>query len=566
MIVFDKIRFKNLLSFGNQWSSIDFLNSKKTIILGSNGQGKSALIDAITFALFGKPFRKINKTNLINSVNKGGLITELTFSIKNIEYLIIRGQSPNIFEIYVDGKLIPQDASNRDYQKFLETDILKLNYRTFTQIVILGSGSYVQFMKLSTSAKREIIEDILDISVFSRMNEILKKQLKEEETNLRLFEKEKELCKSQYTFMYDKSAINRDSKDKRIAHKRSEIDRFSQEKENKLLTSAEIISKRKPLSDDSPHKERKSKLSELRVGINNNLKQADSEISFYTENDVCPKCKKSLEDDFKNERVSFLVQKKTQLSDALQQINTSIQKVSAKLKKITSVKNLNFDIDRQHQIILADIRSIDDKIEYLRNDIRDIELEDNSLIDPKEIELLKQAVKEADDKLKKQYHEIHVMKTGLGILKDTGAKTSIIRFYLPLINKTINDFLERFDFNISFTFDENFDESIRARHIDSFGYGNFSEGERMRIDLSLMFTWREIAKKKNSASTNLLFFDEVLDSAMDAAGLSHFMQIIDEYDPDANLFVISHREGVETGFDTIIQAKKENNFSKYIIS
>jgi len=539
------------------------MNAKKTIILGTNGQGKSALIDVITFALYSKPFRKINRGLLVNSINKKDLVVELFFEIKGINYKLIRGQNPGIFEIYVDGVLLPQDASSRDYQNILEMDILKFNYRTFTQIVILGSGSYVQFMKLSTSAKREIIEDILDISVFSKMNDLLKPMIKEGENNIQLLESKKDMHKSHYTFMFEKSLKNKDTKEKRRLQKIEEIERLEVERLEKLELINETAIKTIEVEPIEPPRARKNKLSEFGIGIKKNLSLVDTEIEFYNQNDTCPKCKKVLDDEFKEERISFLAGKKKEFDNALEQLNIGLNAANDKIKKIQSLNKKNDSINKAVQAIEADLSSINYKINYLRKDIESINNEDDEIISADELEELKNLVKESDQLLQQQYHDLHIMKLGISILKDSGAKTSIIKFYLPLINKTINYFLERFDFNVLFMFDENFDESIRARHIDTFRYGSFSEGERTRIDLSLMFTWREIAKKKNSASTNLLFFDEVLDSGMDADGLENFMAIISEFDPDTNLFVISHREGVEAGFDASITAVKENNFSTY---
>lgn len=564
MLVFKSVRFKNFLSFGNVWQEVNLMNARKTIILGTNGQGKSALIDVITFALYGKPFRKINKGLLINSINKKDLLVELFFEIKGINYKLIRGIAPGVFEIYVDGVLLPQDASSRDYQNILEMDILKFNYRTFTQIVILGSGSYVQFMKLSTSAKREIIEDILDISVFSKMNELLKPMIKEGENNIQLLEGKKDMNKSHYTFMFEKSLKNKDSKEKRRLQKIEEIERLEIERLEKLELVNETAVKKIAVEPIDPPKARKNKLSEFGIGIKKNLSLVDTEIEFYTQNDTCPKCKKVLDDEFKEERISFLAGKKKEFDQALEQLNIGLNAANDKIKEIQSLNKKNDAIIMAVQTIESELSSINYKINYLRKDIESINNEDDEIISADELEELKNLVKESDRLLQQQYHDIHIMKLGISILKDSGAKTSIIKFYLPLINKTINYFLERFDFNVLFMFDENFDESIRARHIDTFKYGSFSEGEKKRIDLALMFTWREIARKKNSASTNLLFFDEVLDSGLDLKGLDDFMLLLNELSSETNVFVISHNEDLTTSsFDSVIFAEKVSNFSSY---
>lgn len=563
MILFKSVRFKNILSFGNIWTEVDLLRARKTIIVGTNGHGKSSLIDVITYALFSKPFRKIPRGLLVNTINKSGLVVEIVFEIKGIKYKIIRGMSPGIFEIYINGSLHPQDASVRDYQKFLEMDILNLNYRTFTQIVVLGSDSYVQFMKLGTGAKREIIEDILDINVFSKMNDLLKPMIKEKEQKRDILKNTKELSKKQYIFMLDKSKTTAETKQNAIKSKQQEIIDIQSEILEKETTKDNTAAKKVQFESDKAVKEKKKKLEKFRFGIDKNISQSDEEIAFYDTHDTCPKCKTTLNDDFKTERIDFLTKKKIEFNEALNKLSSAMADVTAKIKKVTDAKNTNKQIAKEVQSIDYEIQTLKHRINFLKSSIKEIEDEQTDIVTPAELEAIKKKVQEADQDLMKKHHEVRIMKMCIGILKDTGAKTAIIRFYLPLINKTINHFLELFDFNILFMFDENFDEDIKARNIDTFRYANFSAGERMRIDLSLMFTWREIAKKKNSASTNLLFFDEVLDGSLDADGLANFLRIIEEFDADANLYVISHRPGMEIGFDSILQVKKENNFSNY---
>lgn len=564
MIEILNARFKNFLSFGNTWTHFDFMKSRKTLILGANGQGKSTLLDVIVFALFGKPYRKINKGGLVNSINKRDLMVELEFRIKDKIYEVKRGASPSVFEIYVDDVMIPQDASVRDYQKVLENDILNLNYNTFTQIVILGSSNYTQFMKLSSSAKRVIIEDILDISVFSRMNEILKAEAKEEFASLNALSSEMSLRKEQYKFILDKSKKTTDSKTDRISKKKVAIEELESEIQSLELKKGASSLSVEEVEEDRPLKVKKQKLEKFKVGMDNNHRQATEEIKFYSDHDTCPKCKKVLDDDFKEERVSFLTNKRKELETALSKLKAGLSETVNGLNSIASKK-------KQNRKVLQDINKIDNEISrfqsqigYLEADIKEIEEEDISIVSLEEIEEMKIKVQEVDKQIQEKHKTLRVMKLGLDVLKDKGAKTSIIKFYLPLINRTINEFLEKFDFNVSFFFDENFEESIHARYIDTFSYGNFSEGEKKRIDLALMFTWREIAKMKNSASTNLLFFDEVLDSAMDGAGLDNFMKIVDEFDPTSNLFIISHRDGVETNFDSVVTAVKQEQFSEYI--
>lgn len=563
MIIFENIKFKNFLSYGNQYSFIDFLKSKRTIILGKNGAGKSALIDAITYALYGKPFRKINKGSLINTINKKDLKVVLNFRIENTQYKIIRGMRPGIFEIYIDGVMVPQDASNRDYQKYLENDILCLNYRTFTQIVILGSSSYVPFMRMKSSAKREIIEDILNITMFSKMNEILKGKLKDTDLKLNFLEKDMELSKKQYKFLFEKSRQSSINKEGAIQSKNDQIQELEDQIaiiENEALA---LEMKKQPIDDINSIKKKYKQFNEFKIQITSKLKQVLKEVEFYNENSSCSQCKTVLTEEYREQRLELLNAKSSEYKKACEEIEKNIIKLKFNINEYKEINEYNQKIRRKEEKLKSEINTLKNQITYIRKDIEEINTSTNDIVQPSELEALRNTVKQLDCERQNFFKEIDIMKMGLMILKDNGAKTRIIKFYLPLINKTVNDFLECFDFNVLFTFDENFDESIKARNIDTFTYGNFSEGERMRIDLSLMFTWREIAKRKNSASTNLLFFDEILDSAMDAEGLEMFMNIIEEFDPETNLFVISHREGIDAGFDSVIQARKPKLFSEY---
>ena len=563
MIKIQKVKFKNLFSFGNVPTVIDIENAQKTIITGINGHGKSTLITAICFGLFGKAFRDIKKGGLINNINKSDLLVEIDFSIKTNQYKVIRGISPNIFEIYTNGVLLQQEASSKDYQRILETEILNLNYKTFTQIVVLGSSNYIPFMKLPSAHRREIIEDILNISIFSKMNELLKQRLKDNEIEMNLQENKKEFTKKQYKILFEKYKCSARSKEERLRIRKNGIE----ETEQKIFDISEQISfnklSLKEVQDYKSLSRSKKELEGFLHKIESNLSRAKKEIEFYENNDKCPKCNKDLDENHKDKHLKILIAAREKYLAALEELNSRILNIDNQIKAEKNKEKENTRIEQEITKLKYQLSSQKDHLVILKRDVKDIKEETNEIISYDELEALKNDVKSIDAEVKSLYTKQNIMKQGLFILKDSGAKTRIINFYLPLINKTINEYLEKFNFNILFNFDENFNESCKARNYDSFQYGNFSEGERLRIDLSLMFTWREIAKRKNSASVNLLFFDEILDSAMDVNGIENFLEIISEYEKEVSFFVISHREGVDSFFDRHIVAEKTNGFSKY---
>jgi DNA repair exonuclease SbcCD ATPase subunit len=567
MIEFQQVKFQNFLSFGNTPTIFKFNTHQRTVIIGKNGEGKSTIIDVLIYALFGKPFRKIKKAKLINNINDGELLVELDFKIKYTQYKIIRGIKPNVFDIYIDGVLVPQDSKIKDYQKYLEKDILNLNYTTFTQIVILGSSSYVPFMRMYTNTKREIIEDILNISVFSRMNELLKQDLKEAEQKLLLLEKDKELAKKQYSFLYEKYTTNSISKEKRLEEKNETINTLEQDIQELSLEIDQLKDQLYPDCDQTyiaQKTEKLNKLDNLLSFINKNIKSCKKKILFYQKNDICPECDQKIDHFHKEKKLLDLQTKSKEYNEAV--LNTT-PKISASSEFIQEMnKKINSNKEKQKIIDKKKIKynQIQSQIEYLKSDIEEINNTEYEFVSLEELETLKEEVKTTDAKVVELKKKMNIMRKGLDILKDNGAKTAIIKFYLPFINQIINEFLEKFNFNIKFLFDENFDEHIRGRGYKDFSYGNFSEGQKLRIDLALMFTWREVAKKKNSASTNLLFFDEILDSAMDSEGVSNFIDILDTPNESINTFIISHRPDVnENNFDSIIEANIENQFSKY---
>lgn len=547
-ISFEKVKFKNVLSFGNKITEFDFTSSKKSVITAANGKGKSVILDVIVFVLFGKPFRKIKKNQIVNDTNNSDLYIELDFFINDTEYKVIRGIKPNLFEIYIDGDLVPQDSTTKDYQRYLERDILNLNYSTFTQIVILGSSSYVPFMRMPSGTKREIIEDILNISVFSKMNEILKEEIKAESDKIESINNDKILAKKQYKFVYDKYQENTTSKEEKI--------RIKQEKktiaeDKKIESQNNIFSLEKDLitdiEDSTPLKKKKQKAENYKSGIKRNYDSVVKQIKFLNENDTCSICSSDLDPEFKEDRMETLEQKKGKFSDAIIELQKNIEQINEQITEIELQELANKNVNDKIQTEKNNIKSLEKEIKYIESDIEEIQNKTYDFISEDEITKLSEKVKECDTKLREKRKSFDIMKHGIDILKDTGAKTAIIKFYLPLINQTINKYLEAFDFNFIFTFDENFDEVIKNKNAVELGYGNFSEGEKKRIDLSLLLTFREIAKKKNSASTNLLFFDEILDSALDADGVEKFLDVLEDL-VDSNIYVISHNSSITHSF------------------
>jgi DNA repair exonuclease SbcCD ATPase subunit len=566
MLNIKSVTFKNILSVGNRPVSFDFMNHKKTLIVGKNGQGKSILTEVITFALFGKPFRDIKKPQLVNNVNKKDLLVTINFSIKDTEYKIIRGIHPGIFEIYINDSLVHQDASVRDYQTYLEEEILNMNYRTFTQIVTLGSSNYIPFMKMPAGQKREIIEDILNISIFSRMNDILKGKIKDHEVSIQLAGKEKELAKKQYTFLFERFNQNKTSTDDRIKNKKDSILSIQNDIFSLESSAAEI--EEKDIYDIKDLEAQKKKLEAFRIKIEGNLSRTLKEIKFYEESDKCLKCNTELTEEHKAKHINILTQAKDKFTPALEELNTRIKEIDEKLQVQREINQFNQAASKKKEIIQGEIKSLKIKVSYIEQEIIDITKESREIISDDEIQDLKKAVKDADISIQEKYKYFDVLKKGIHILKDSGAKTKIINFYLPMINNTVNSFLEKFNFNVLFSFNENFDESFKGRNIDSYSYGNFSDGEKLRLDLSILFAFREIAKRKNSASVNLLFIDEILDSGLDLTGIEAFFDVLSDTgktsQENINFVVISHREGVETFFDRTVKASiNSSGFTQY---
>ena len=568
MIKFTKVRWKNFLSTGSQFIEVDLNRSTSTLIVGENGAGKSTILDAICFALFGKPFRSINKPQLINSINDKNCVVEIFFSIGRKEYGITRGIKPTVFEIRCDGDILNQDAASRDYQKILEDQILKLNYKSFTQIVILGSASFTPFMQLPPAHRREIIEDILDIQIFTVMNSVLKDKMSVLKDTIKTIEgqieigKQKVKLQNEYIKQLEESQKKREA-DAQLAIIESQgtISRLQQEA-TQLVENLQAL--KDSVSDESTVTSRRTELVSLLKSLTQRIDSARDQITFYEEHDNCPTCSQSLTGELKDTAIEKHSHKIEEINSALDELNRKISEVETRIDAISVVKNSIADV----QDSIVDINS---KIISEQTFIRKIQTEaeksidsENSLVSAKSAlkDLAKEVVSSAESKSKLK-EDSYYFEACATLLKDTGIKTRIIKQYLPAINKLVNKYLTAMDFFVSFELDETFKEVIRSRHRDDFSYASFSEGEKQRIDLALLFTWRTIAKMKNSASTNLLILDEVFDSSLDNNGTEFVMNLLNTLGEETNTFVISHKgDQLFDKFRSLIKFEKQQNFSQ----
>jgi DNA repair exonuclease SbcCD ATPase subunit len=568
MITFSKVRWKNLLSTGNFFTEIDLVRSQNTLIIGNNGSGKSTILDALTFGLFGKPYRKINKPQLPNSINEKDCVVEVEFSIGQKNYKVVRGIKPNIFEIYVDGKLLNQDAASRDYQEVLEKSILKLNYKSFTQIVILGSASFTPFMQLSAADRRAIIEDLLDIQIFSSMNTLLKQRLlsvKDESTQIKY---DIDLAEEKIKMQLQNIEEHKKNVEYEIKKKVDEIVE-SEQQANVLLEEIEKIQKViDELSSDIEDKQsieiKNKKLIQLESKIETNISKIIKDIEFYHDNDNCPTCKQIISEEYKNQQIEERKSKSEEQKVGLQKIQEEILSVNSRINEIYEISkkivNNNSEIVKHNSSLLA----INKYIAKLNSEIDSISNRKNgNVVNEDRLKELTDNLDRLKDKMERLSNDKQYLDFAANLLKDTGIKTRIIKQYLPIINKLINKYLTAMDSFINFNLNENFEESIKSRHRDDFSYHNFSEGEKMRIDLAILFTWRQIAKLKNSTNTNLLILDEVFDSSLDVGGTEEFLKLMYDIGNDTNVFVISHKgDQLFDKFRSVIRFEKKNNFSR----
>jgi DNA repair exonuclease SbcCD ATPase subunit len=570
MINFQTIKWKNLLSTGNSFTEIRLDKSPNTLIIGNNGAGKSTILDALCFALFGKPFRKINKPNLVNSINNGDTVVEVEFVIGKKQYKVIRGIKPNILEIYLNGILLNQDAKSKDYQEYLEKSILKFNFKSFTQIVILGSASFVPFMQLSASDRRTLIEELLDIQIFTSMNGLIKDRMSAIKDLSTQNKYDMQLVSEKITMQ--KQNIEEHKQDNQLAiERKTEEIKTNEDHVVRLNKEIVIIQKhinvlQKKIDDKSVVESKSKKLVQLEAKVESTITKIEKDIAFYHNNDNCPTCKQHIASDFKKEQIEENVAKVLSKKLGLEELNTEYTKLQTRLTTILAISKHvtehNNEIVKHNSTITAVntyITKLNKEVKEL-GDHKDNLSEENHKMKSLKKELIDLVSSQEQLSIDKHYHEY-----AASLLKDNGIKTKIIKQYLPIINKLVNKYLKAMDFFVNFNLNENFEETIKSRHRDEFSYSNFSEGEKMRIDLALLFTWRQIAKMKNSTNTNLLILDEVFDSSLDGVGTDEFLKLIHEMGNETNIFVISHKgDQLFDKFRSIIRFEKKNNFSQVV--
>ena len=567
MIVFETLRWKNFLSTGDQWTEIQLNESASTLIVGTNGAGKSTMLDALCFALFNKPFRKINRGQLVNSINEKGLKVEVCFSIGKDEYRVFRGAKPNLFEVYKNNKMVDQDAAAKDTQKYLEQTILKLNYKSFTQVVILGSSTFVPFMQLGASVRREVIEDLLDIKIFSYMNTLLKdrvrNQLTRNKETIYLKNIAEERVSSQQRLINSLKEVNV-SRQKEIDEKYKLNESKIKEKETKKKSKLKKLNKlEKGCGEIETHRTSLQGLRDKQTENKTELRRLTKEITFLETNDKCPTCTQLISDEFKATRMNSLSSSGSVLTKDAEELEIGIDEVLVVIGKIEKM------CEEMHEI-RSEVSSIDRDVTRLKKENLNINKE-KEIKNPKvdeENKILETLSKELERveldcaNINKTIDEYQVVST---LLKDSGIKKQVIKKYIPVFNNLINKYLNIMDFFVNFTLDEEFNEVIKSRFRDEFSYASFSEGEKQKIDLALLFTWREVAKMKNSAATNLLILDEVFDSSLDASATSELLSILLKLGGGTNLFVISHKGDILIDkFKRCLRFEKVNDFSKLI--
>ena len=569
MILFEKVRWKNFLSTGNQNTEISLTKHPTNLIIGTNGAGKSTLLDALTFSLFGKPFRKINKPQLINSVNEKDCVVEVEFSIGNTNWKVIRGIKPNLFEIYKDGSVLNQSAATLDQQKWLEQNVLKMNYKSFTQIVILGSSTFVPFMQLTASNRREVIEDLLDIRIFSSMNNLIKDKIRGLREEIKVLDLKKESLndkvRMQKNFIEELELRGKEN----IKSKETKIQNILVE-ENELMNNNAIIEEdvfklNKEVECVTGATSKLRKLGNLKGKISNKVSTITKEHKFFTENTVCPTCTQSIEEDFRINKINDAQTKAKELQSGYKELEVAIKEEEDRERQFTTlskeITSLTHGIS-QNNIKIAgcqrQVRDLESEIQRVTEQLADRNIEDEKLAN------FQNSLQTTYDDLASKKDTINYYDFSYSLLKDGGVKSKIIKKYLPLINQQVNRYLQLMDFYINFTLDEEFNETVQSPIHENFSYSSFSEGEKMRIDLALLFTWREVARMKNSVNTNLLIMDEVFDSSLDGFGTEEFLKIIRFVVKDANIFVISHKESLHDRFADVIRFEKMKGFIRMV--
>ena len=567
MIVFKSVSWKNFLSTGNSSNKVLLNKSQTTLIIGKNGEGKSTILDALCFSLFGKPFRSINKGQLVNSINGKGCLVEIELSIGTKDYKIVRGIKPNIFEIWCDGIMLNQDAASRDYQKVLEQQILRLNYKTFTQVVILGSASFVPFMQLTPLQRREVIEDILDIRIFSTMNSLLKEKAQETKDAISRTESD---IKSAKDKVENQQAIIKTITEAKSSAIESIVSKISANNDEILSVEREIesiVSEINTLQTSINDKENVSedidKAKSIRSKLLQKIETCEHNTEFFSEHDVCPSCSQDIPEEYKEGIIKDLNSKLLDNNTKIGELETILTNLQSKLSQINEVvgqittKNIELSTRNSTVTLLnKQIKELEAETQRVKSDTTNIDEEKGKLKD-----LATNALEKINNK-NSLMDQRNLEEVASVLLKDTGIKTAIIREYLPAMNKLINKYLQAMDAYIHFELDESFNESVKSRYRDDFTYASFSEGEKMRIDLAILFTWRQIAKMKNSVNTNLLLLDEIFDSSLDTAGTDYFLNLMNQFGDNTNIFVISHKgDQLFDKFRSVVKFEKRNDFS-----
>jgi DNA repair exonuclease SbcCD ATPase subunit len=565
-IIFESVRYKNILSTGNAWTEVQLNRSKSTLIIGDNGAGKSTMLDALTFALYGKPFRNIKKNQLINSVNGKGLEVEARFTIGGNKYLISRGIKKNKFEIYKNGEMLNQDASVRDYQGYLEDTILKLNYKSFGQVVVLGSSTFVPFMQLKAGERREVIEDLLDIQIFTVMNTLLKDRLSENKSSIIDIKHKIELLNNQIvsskTHNESLRKLREGEVDKLKEKLREQIAIVEAEQESVDTLIQEVVDLGEDITDKADTKAKLKELQELDRELLSKHRALTKEVEFYHDHDNCPTCKQGIDHEFKEETITSHSTKTAEIESARQEIRSKSDKLDERIDEIDDVENVisakNMQMS-EHRVAKKIAMS---SCKALKEDLVGAEKQATE-VDSQEILALESELQDYHGDQTTLFDEKETLGVVSSMLKDGGIKTRIIKQYVPVMNKLINKYLSAMDFFVQFELDENFNETIRSRFRDVFSYSSFSEGEKLRIDLALLFTWRAVAKLRNSVSTNLLIMDEIMDSSLDTSGTEEFLKIIQDLTADSNIFIISHKgDQLFDKFHSVIRFEKVKNFSR----
>ena len=567
MLVFHKIKWRNFLSTGNHWTEVDFEKHNTNLIIGTNGAGKSTILDALTFVLFNKPFRKINKPQLVNTTNEKDCLVEIEFSTNNREYLVRRGIKPNIFDIEVNGQSLHKEADDRANQRILEENILKVNYKSFTQIVILGSSTFVPFMQLPTAHRREVIEDLLDIRIFSAMNNLIKDRIRTQKDQVKSLElrKEnlKEKMKMQQNFIEElenRGNANINANREKIVNLDSEVGVYMSES---AKTEEQIFTYTKEQEELIGADDKLVKLNNLKGKISQKVSVITKEHKFFTENTVCPTCTQTIEEEFRLNRIADAQNKAKELQKGFQELEETIKLEQERERQFTvlskEITKLNHEISQNNTRISLNqrqIRDLESEIQTITQNLA------NRNTEHEKLEEFRDNLQKTFEDLSKKKEEIVYCDFAYSLLKDDGVKTKIIKKYLPFINQQVNRYLQMMDFYINFELDSEFNENVKSPIHEDFSYSSFSEGEKARIDLALLFSWREVARVKNSVNCNILLFDEVFDSSLDGFGADEFLKIIKYVVKDTNVFVISHKTDLQDKFDNVLSFEKIKGFSR----